>query len=201
MPDHSALEVCYDGIELRLLNNSCKAILKEPTMLTAQEIIQKLGLVPHPDEGGYFRETYRSTERIPASALPPRYPSEKAFNTAIYYLLTPETSSQMHRLLSEEIFHFYLGDTVEMVILYPDGHAEQKFLGTDIDHGEQVQLVIPRSTWFGGFLKAGGRYALMGTTVAPGFDYADYETGNRRELILHYPGQKDLIRRLTPESG
>ena len=166
-------------------------------MLTAQEIIQKLGLVAHPAEGGFYRETYRSDEEIPVGSLPGRYRSPRAFSTAIYYLLTPETCSRMHRLQSDEIFHFYLGDPVKMLLLHPDGSSEEIVLGQDINAGQQLQVIVPKNTWDGSFLMSGGRFALLGTTVSPAFEFADYEDGERDGLIKMYPGKKDLILRLT----
>jgi predicted cupin superfamily sugar epimerase len=166
-------------------------------MLTAQEIITLLHLKSHPEEGGFYRETYLSDETIPAANLPPRYSSERAFGTAIYYLLTPETCSSLHRLKSDEIFHFYLGDPVTMLQLHPDGSSQEIILGQDIANGHQLQVVVPRHTWQGSYLMAGGQVALMGTTMAPGFDYADFEAGERDALMAKYPGKKELIIRLT----
>ncbi len=164
--------------------------------LTADELRQMLHLEPLTIEGGYFRETYRSAGQIPHSALP-TYNGPRAFSTCIYYLLTPDTFSVIHRLPGEEIFHFYLGDPVEMLQLHPDGHGEPITLGSDLRSGMTPQHVVPAHVWQGARLKAGGRFALMGTTVAPGFDYADYETGNRDELIRQFPAFSDQIRSLT----
>jgi predicted cupin superfamily sugar epimerase len=165
--------------------------------VNAQQIIDRLGMAPHPEEGGYFVETYRCEESIPRKALPDRYHGKRSFGTAIFYLLTPEAFSQLHRLESDEIFHFYLGDPVTMLQLRPDGSSEVLTLGQDILNGEQLQVVVPRGTWQGSFLNEGGEYALLGCTVAPGFDYADYETGSRGDLLKEYPEQEELIVRLT----
>jgi predicted cupin superfamily sugar epimerase len=165
--------------------------------VNAQQIIDRLGMEPHPEEGGYFVETYRCEESIPRKALPDRYHGKRPFGTAIFYLLTPETFSQLHRLESDEIFHFYLGDPVTMLQLRPDGSSEVLTLGQDILNEEQLQVVVPRGTWQGSFLNEGGEYALLGCTVAPGFDYADYEAGSRGDLLKEYPEQEVLIVRLT----
>jgi predicted cupin superfamily sugar epimerase len=167
-------------------------------MISAQEIIELLGMQPHPEEGGYFVETYRSQELIPKTGLPDRYPSKRAFGTAIFYLLTPDTCSALHRLGSDEIFHFYLGDPVTMLQLHPDGSSRVLTLGQDILEGQELQVVVPRGTWQGSFLDEGGEFALLGCTVAPGFAYADYEHGFRADLLKEYPDQQELIIRLTP---
>jgi predicted cupin superfamily sugar epimerase len=167
-------------------------------MMTAEEVITALDLRPLPREGGYYRETYRSADVLPASALGPHYPTPKAAGTAIYYLLTPDTFSALHRLPTDEVFHFYLGGSVRMLQLFPDGGGRVVTIGTDIRAGEQPQLVVPRGVWQGSWL-AGGPFALLGTTMAPGFDGADYEPGRRDELTRVYPDFADLVRQLTRE--
>ena len=166
-------------------------------MITADEIKRRLDLKPLPREGGYYSESYRAGELISAGALPERYENDKEISTAIYYLLTPDTKSLIHRLPTDEIYHFYLGDPVEMLLLYPDGKGETVVLGPDIEKGHHVQLVVPRGVWQGSYLIEGGRFALMGTTMAPGFDFEDYEAGNRGELIKNYPNFHKLIEVLS----
>lgn len=166
-------------------------------MLTADQIIALLNLTPHPKEGGYFIETYRSSETIPEKTLPSRYKGIRSFATAIYYLLTPETFSAMHRLQSDEIFHFYLGDPVEMLQLWPDGSGRLVILGSDILRGVQPQVVVPRGVWQGARLRSGGRFALLGTTVSPGFEFADYKSGQRDELTVSYRQFREWITALT----
>lgn len=141
------------------------------------ELIAALDLKPHP-EGGYYRETYRSSKVVGEPV--------RALSTAIYYLLVPDTFSELHRLTADEIFHFYLGDTVEMLQLFEDGASKVVKLGQNLAAGEQLQVVLSAGVWFGSRLVAGGSFALMGTTVAPGFDFADYERGSRAELIAQY---------------
>ena len=165
--------------------------------MNVRELVEKLGLEPHPVEGGYFRETYRSEDVLPAGALPHRYGGDRTLSTAIYYLLTPDTVSRMHRLRSDEIFHFYAGDPVEMLQLLPDGSHKVVLIGSDIPAGQLPQVIVPRGVWQGARLAEGGEYALMGTTVAPGFDFADYETGDRESLLRAYPACGDMIRKLT----
>lgn len=164
--------------------------------MTAEDIIRLLDLKPHP-EGGHYAETYRSKEYMAAEHLPPRYGSDRAFGTAIYYLLTPGAFSAMHRLAGDEIFHFYLGDPVEMLNLYPDGSARSLLLGNDLKAGMSPQAVVPAGVWQGARLVPGGRYALLGTTVAPGFDFADFELGDRPLLAASHPAHAPLIAALT----
>ncbi|MGI5835524.1 MAG: cupin domain-containing protein [Chloroflexota bacterium] len=167
--------------------------------MDAKEIIEALRLKPHPREGGYFVESYRSEERINGGTLMGRYSGSRSVSTAIYYLLTPDSFSEMHRLQSDEVFHFYLGDPVEMLQLWPDGKGIVVKLGTDISAGMRPQVVVPRGVWQGARLAPGGQYALLGTTVAPGFEYVDYESGLREELLRLYPDFTELICTLTHE--
>jgi uncharacterized protein len=165
-------------------------------MTTAEKLIKLLGLKSHP-EGGYYRETYRSDEIIENGALPERYTGHRTYGTAIYYLLTLETFSAIHRIKTDEIYHFYLGDPVELVQLRPDGSGSVVTLSDDIIGGAQVQTVVSRGTWHGARLVEGGKYALLGTTVAPGFEFADFEVGHRSDLIRSYPSFSDTIIPLT----
>ncbi len=165
--------------------------------MTAQEVIAYLKLQPHPVEGGYFRETYRNAATLPKEVLPCN-PGPRSLATAIYYLLTPLTVSALHLLPTDEIFHFYLGDPVRMLQLWPDGSSREMVLGTDLLKGHQPQLVVPGGVWQGSVLESGGQFALLGATMAPGFDYADYRSGDRELLTAKYPDKTDLIARLTP---
>ena len=167
-------------------------------MGTAQQLIDRLGLKPHP-EGGYFRETYRSSEHIGQDALPRRYTGARSFGTALYYLLTAETFSAIHRVKTDEIWHFYCGDSVEMLQLSPDGSGFVTTLGSDIENGTQLQAVVPWGTWQGARLVQGGRYALLGMTVAPGFEFTDLQLGRRHELLHSHPSYKAMIIALTRE--
>jgi predicted cupin superfamily sugar epimerase len=168
-------------------------------MDNARRIIDQLELKPHPIEGGFFRETYRSQGVIPAASLPPGYTagSDRSYGTAIYYLLAGDTFSEMHRLPTEEVFHLHLGGPVRMLQLFPDGTAREVVLGTDLPAGQRPQVVVPPGVWQGSSLEQGVEFALMGATMAPGFDYADYEQGRRDDLIAQYPANAEQIRRLT----
>lgn len=169
-------------------------------MLTAEEIIRLLHLEPLPREGGWYRETYRSALSLPADVLAPRYRDAHAAGTAIYYLLTPDTFSALHRLPTDEVFHFYLGDPVEMLQLGPNLTDGGRIftLGSDIRVGQLVQTLVPAGVWQGSRLRAGGAFALMGTTMAPGFDFADYEAADREALSVAFPDFADDIGRLCP---
>ena len=165
--------------------------------MTADEVIAFLKLQPHPVEGGFFRETYRSAETLPASVLP-RQGADRSVCTAIYYLLTPKTVSALHRLPGDEVFHFYAGDPVRMLQLWPDGSTRTLVLGRDLQAGQVPQLVVPGGVWQGSLLVEGGSWALLGATMAPGFDYSDYVSGDRAGLAAGYPGEARMIERLTP---
>ncbi len=165
--------------------------------MNAARLKSILNLVPLSFEGGYYAETYRSRDVLPPSALANRYSGPRTLATAIYYLLEPGTFSELHRVASDEIFHFYLGDPVEMVQLWPDGSYHRLTIGTDLEHGHHPQVVVPRGVWQGSRLLAGGQLALLGCTVSPGFEYADYESGSREILEQQYPDARDLIRSLT----
>lgn len=162
--------------------------MSEP--LSPDAIIRRLRLEPHPAEGGFFLETYRSREAAPDG--------RRALATAIYYLLRPGHVSTMHRLASDEIFHFYLGDPVEMLLLPPGGEGRLVTLGPDLESGARPQVVVPAGTWQGSALAPGGRVALLGTTVSPGFDAADFERGDAGRLVSEWPAFADAIRARTP---
>ena len=157
-----------------------------------KRIIETLGLQPHP-EGGHFAEIWRADERIDAANLPGRYGGDRNFGTAIYYLLGPDDVSAMHRITSDEIFHFYLGDPVEQLHLMPDGSHRVVEIGPDLAAGQRPQVIVPRGVWQGARVKPGGRFALMGTTVAPGFDFADFEMGDATALSAEWPDAAGMI--------
>jgi uncharacterized protein len=162
-------------------------------MPSAKEIQELLKLQPLPVEGGFFAETYRSQSTLSQRSLPAGYSGERPLSTAIYYMLTPDTFSAMHRLKGDEVYHFYLGDPAEMLILTPDGTGETLLMGQDIVSGMRLQHVVPGGAWQGSRLAPGGKFALLGTTMAPGFDPADFELGAREELSARYPAYAKLI--------
>ncbi|MHB1022008.1 MAG: cupin domain-containing protein [Acidobacteriaceae bacterium] len=165
--------------------------------ITANKLKELLHLTPHPREGGWFVRTYEASETIPQSALDARYGGSRRTGTAIYYLLEPDTFSEMHLLQSDEIFHFYLGDPVELLQLYPDGTGKITRLGKNLTAGETPQLVVPRNVWQGSRLVPGGKFALLGCTVSPGFEFDDYASGDRNTLCNTWPDFQDRICELT----
>lgn len=152
--------------------------------MTAQEVIALLGLQPLPQEGGFYRETYRCAVRA----------GDRCCGTAIYYLITPESPSRLHRVASDEVFHFYLGDPAEQLLLLPDGSARRLVLGTDLAAGQRPQSVVPARAWQATRLVAGGRFALLGTTVSPGFEFADYEQDEADAVAAGQPAWRELLR-------
>jgi predicted cupin superfamily sugar epimerase len=159
--------------------------------MTAAEIKKLLKLSPHPIEGGHFRRTFTSGLTVEAPQ------GVRAAGTAIYYLLEAGTFSEMHVLASDEMFHFYLGDSVEMLQLLPDGGCAVVTLGPDLAAGQHVQLVVPAGVWQGTRLVGEGKVALLGCTVTPGFDFADYRNAGFAELAARWPGERERIRGLT----
>jgi predicted cupin superfamily sugar epimerase len=166
-------------------------------VMTAEEVKQLLRLTRLPEEGGFFRETYRSHWQVSSEYLPEGVRGSRSIGTAIYYLITPEEHSGLHRLPGTEVFHFYLGDPVTMFQLLPDGNSCCVTLGTDLLKGQQPQVVVRGHVWQGCRLVPGGEWASMGTTMSPGFDFADYEAGDREQLIGQYPGEAERIREYT----
>lgn len=156
--------------------------------------IETLGLIPHP-EGGWFKETYRSSEAIPLAGLPPRFPGPRSLCTSIYFLLEPGQFSALHRIKSDEIWHFHEGGPLTVQVLSPSGESHALRLGRNAERGERFQAVVPAGSWFGA--ETGGDFSLVGCTVAPGFDFTDFDMADRTDLCKSFPHQQALIRRLT----
>lgn len=146
---------------------------------TAAYWIETLGLRPHP-EGGYFRETYRSP-----------------FSTAIYFLLPGDQVSAVHRIRSDELWHFHAGSALTLSVIHSSGRLEEIALGPRADRGERLQAAVPAGCWFGASVDDRASYALVGCTVAPPFEFRDFELGDRARLLAEYPQHRDLIERLT----
>jgi predicted cupin superfamily sugar epimerase len=172
--------------------------------ITAERLIEILDLAPLPWEGGYYRETWRSDVQVPQPALGADYDGPRAAGTSIYYMLTPDTVSKMHRLPSPETFHFYMGDRVEMLLLHAQ-ISDTVVFGQDIMAGQKLQFTVPGMVWMGARLLPVAHdsdlpnhgFALMGTTVAPGFDFDDLEMGDGDSLAYAYPDHAPLIRALS----
>lgn len=154
---------------------------------SAADLIELHGLRPHP-EGGFYRETYRSGGKTARG---------RCYSTAIYFLLPAGAKSRLHRLKSDELWHFYLGGPLTVAQILPDGSVERAVLGPDPAAGHAQQLVVPAGRWFGSYPEPGTKYAFVGCTVSPGFDFEDFEFGDRGALLAEYPGAAALIKRLT----
>jgi predicted cupin superfamily sugar epimerase len=166
------------------------------SFLTIDELIRKLELAPHP-EGGWYRETYRADETIAAEALPGRFTGARSCSTAILFLLAQGEKSALHRIKSDELWHFHCGASLMIHMITPDGAYRCLRLGGDIMGGEVFQAVVPAGCWFGAECSGRGGYALVGCTVAPGFDFSDFEMGCRDTLLEQFPAHGEIIRRLT----
>lgn len=155
-----------------------------------ETIVDKFQMERHP-EGGYYKETYRATETVATSV------GERSYSTAIYFLLPAGSRSRFHKMKSDEIWHFYLGGPVTLVQIDKKGILELHTLGSNLKRGEKLQHIVPGDCWFGGSPNDGSEYALVGCTVSPGFDFADFELAEREDLLKKYPRYKKEIQRLT----
>ena len=164
--------------------------------MIVRDLIEKLSLLPHP-EGGYFRETYRSTLNIPAESLSEGISDERSLATCIYYLLTHDDFSAFHRIKSDETWHHYSGEALTIYIIDIEGVLRTVTLGNDIQAGQIPQCTIPAGCWFAAQLKNCSGYCLVGCTVYPGFDFRDFEMAQKEELIQRYPHNKEVIQLLT----
>jgi predicted cupin superfamily sugar epimerase len=158
----------------------------------AQYFIDRLGLSPHP-EGGFYRVTYTSELTISKNSLPSRFQGDRSACTAIYFLLDGGDFSALHRIAADELWHFYAGSTLVVDVIDPEGNASELLLG------EEFQAVVQAGCWFGARVQDPMGFALVGCTVAPGFDFADFELAKRAELIRTYPAHRKLIEALTRE--
>ena len=157
------------------------------------ELVRDLALLPHP-EGGYYRETYRSVGRI--DVLPPPFSGSRSYSTAIYFLLEAGQYSAFHRIASDECWHFYQGTPLHIYVIHPAGHLETILLGNDPASGAVFQAVVPAGCWFASRPALAQGYSLVGCTVAPGFDFVDFEMGEKEMLLVAYPQHEALIREL-----
>ena len=163
--------------------------------LSAQELIRHFALLPHP-EGGYYKETYRSKESIGKNALPDRFAGDRNFSTAIYFLLEEGNFSALHRIQSDECWHFYAGDTLLVHLIRPNGEWETIKLGNNIENGDLFQYVVPAGCWFASEPAPGSAFCFVGCTVAPGFDFADFEMAEAEKLVNDFPAHRSRINKL-----
>jgi len=162
-------------------------------MSRVEQLIRSLGLNPHP-ERGHYAETYRAPAQVSAAS----HAGQRAASTAIYFLLTDvDRATYLHRLRSDELFHLYEGGPLDVLMLRADGQAELRRLGLSLERGERPQLTIPAGTWFGTELVAGASHCLWGCTVAPGFEFVDFELAQGGELSVRYPEHGAMIGRMS----
>lgn len=150
----------------------------------------------HP-EGGYFAESYRSGETVAASALPDRFAGDRVFSTAIYFLLESHHISALHRIQADEVWHFYAGGPLGVFVIDLVGELSVIHLGPDLANGQVFQAVVPAGCWFGSKPAPGTTFSLVGCTVAPGFDFADFEMADRATLLAEFPQHRAVIEQLT----
>ncbi|WP_259015432.1 cupin domain-containing protein [Emticicia fluvialis] len=165
-------------------------------MKTAQYWIEKYQMQAHP-EGGYFAENYRAAETIRQDALPKRFEGDRNFSTGIYFLLEGHQFSALHRIKSDEIWHFYYGSPLYVFYIDNQGLVQTIKLGNNPENGEVFQAVVPAGVWFGSKPAQADGFSLVGCTVAPGFDFADFELGAREKLVSEYPEHGEIIKMLT----
>ena len=165
-------------------------------MKSIEKIIDQLDLQPHP-EGGYFKETYRSEGYIKSDSLDPSYGGERNYSTSIYFLLTSERFSALHRIKQDEIWHFYLGSPIRLHMISKNGDHTEHIIGNDLNNNELPQLVVPGGYWFAAEVIEPNTYALVGCTVAPGFSFEDFELKSKVELIKLFPHLETIISKLT----
>ncbi len=162
----------------------------------ARDWIEKLQLAPHP-EGGYYRVTYGAQLLLPKEALPSRFKGPRVASTAIYFLLEARNFSAFHRIQSDELWHFYAGDALDVHVIDASGAYSKLPIGPDFEAGQVFQAAVRAGHWFASEVHPGGSFALVGCTVAPGFDFEDFELAERAHLIDTYPQHRELITRLT----
>lgn len=164
-------------------------------MITVQQLIAKYQLLPHP-EGGYYCRTYASEEMIPANALPKRFDADRLISTAIYFLLDGKNFSAFHRIKSDELWHFYAGDGLQIYVIHPDGRGEVLKLGNDLSNDFSFQHLVKAGCWFASKPVTENGFSFAGCTVAPGFDFADFELAEKETLLKQYPQHKEWIESL-----
>lgn len=164
--------------------------------MQVEGIVNKLNLLPHP-EGGFYKETYRSEGLISEGSLNEKFSGKRSYCTGIYFLLTKDNFSAFHKIKQDEMWHFYDGDPLAVHIIHSDGTYQKQLIGTNFSKGEVPQFVVPAGSWFASCVENGGKYSLVGCTVAPGFDFDDFELAQRDHLTTEFPKHKAIIESLT----
>jgi predicted cupin superfamily sugar epimerase len=164
-------------------------------MSIANQLIQQYKLQPHP-EGGWYKQTYKSNEQIAATALPERFGANRAFSSAIYFLLEQGNFSAFHRIKSDECWHFYAGDPLLIYIIEENGELKIISLANDLEKDQSFQYVVPANCWFASRPASKSEYCFVGCTVSPGFEFEDFELANATELSAIYPKHKKIIEQL-----
>ncbi|HTB52555.1 MAG TPA: cupin domain-containing protein [Ferruginibacter sp.] len=165
------------------------------SIITTDQLVKKFNMLSHP-EGGYYKETYRCIETIPQQVLSRKFSGERNISTAIYFLLEQGSFSGFHKIKSDECWHFYAGGAMNIYVIHINGHLEMIRLGNDISQAQTFQHVVPAGCWFASEPAQNVSFSFVGCTVAPGFDFADFELAKADELIKVYPTHKDIIKRL-----
>jgi len=165
-------------------------------MSKAEQLIRQFDLQPHP-EGGWYKQTYKSKELVEAAALPDRFAGDRVFSTAIYFLLEEGNFSAFHKIKSDECWHFYAGDPLHIHIIDDSGLLQTIILGNDPGKGQTFQYIVPANCWFASRPAPGSEYCFVGCTVAPGFEFDDFELANENDLLAMYPKHAELIKQLT----
>lgn len=164
-------------------------------IISPQKIIEQLHLQPHP-EGGYYKETYRASLQVG----PDNFTGMRNISTGIYFLLMKGNFSAFHRIKSDEMWHFYKGNPLNVYVIYSDGRLEIIKLGMELDKGERPQAVVPAGCWFASKVAGAGKFSLVGCTVSPGFDFQDFEMAERKKLTEEFPQHQRIIHDLTREA-
>jgi uncharacterized protein len=164
-------------------------------MKTAEYWIKNLNLIEHP-EGGFYRETYRSAEHASNSSLPDRFRGDRNFSTSIYFLLRSKDQSLFHRIQSDEIWYYHAGSSLTLYVIDDEGFKTHH-LGPEVDRGESLQIIIPATSWFGATVNEENSFTLSSCSVAPGFDFDDFELADRSSMITSFPDHATIIEQLT----
>jgi uncharacterized protein len=185
---------CTEKLKLRERISNYR-LMKKMFDMTADYLIEHLQLQPHP-EGGFFKETYRSPGIIPSQSLSQNFSGDRSYSTAIYFLLQQSDYSAFHKIESDECWHFYEGGSLLIHVMDEESNYSCIRLGRNLDEGEVFQFVVPAGNWFASEPAPGAAFSLVGCTVAPGFDFADFEMANAETLSKKYPQHQSLFHRL-----